>query len=92
MKNGALSLVSVQHLIDQARHWSDRLPEHSRDFEQNRRLPVVIARQFALAGFFHMLVPHEYGGFEVHPRTLIEVIKIIASGDGSAGWCDCAAG
>lgn len=86
MKNGALSLVSVQHLIDQARHWSDRLPEHSRDFEQNRRLPVEIARQFAQAGFFHMLVPHEYGGFEVHPRTLIEVIKIIASGDGSAGW------
>ena len=79
-------MVSVQHLIDQARHWSVRLPEHSREFEQNRRLPVEIASQFAQAGFFHMLVPHEYGGFEVHPRTLIEVIKIIASGDGSAGW------
>ena len=33
-----------------------------------------------------MLVPREYGGLEVHPKTLIEVIKLIASGDGSAGW------
>lgn len=48
-------MVSVQHLIDQARHWSDRLPGHSREFEQNRRLPVEIASQFAQAGFFHML-------------------------------------
>ena len=79
-------MASEQQLIDQAREWSDRLPEHSEDFEKNRRLPAEIASQFAESGFFHMLVPQEYGGFEVHPKTLVEVIKLIASGDGSAGW------
>lgn len=79
-------MLSAQHLIDQASHWSARLPEYSLDFEERRRLPAEIVSQFAQAGFFHMLVPREYGGLEVHPKTLIEVIKLIASGDGSAGW------
>lgn len=79
-------MLSAQHLIDQASQWSARLPEYSLDFEERRRLPAEIVSQFAQAGFFHMLVPREYGGLEVHPKTLIEVIKLIASGDGSAGW------
>lgn len=75
-----------EQIIEQALDWSHRLPEYSREFEQERRLTTGITQQFAKAGFFHMLVPREYGGFEVHPKTFVQVLKLIASGDGSAGW------
>jgi len=73
-------------LIDAACEWAERLPAYSAAFESERRLPADISTAFAQDGFFHMLVPQAYGGYEVHPRTLIEVIKQVAMGDGSAGW------
>jgi len=81
-----LKKASETKLIEQALEWSLRLPDHSVEFEQQRRLTSDIAEQFASAGFFHMLVPEEFGGFEVHPKTFVQVLKLIASGDGSAGW------
>jgi len=78
--------VPDSKLIANASAWTDSLPSRAREFETARRLPADVARAFATDGFFHMLVPREYGGFEVHPRTLVEVIKRVAIGDGSAGW------
>ncbi len=73
-------------ILEAARDWSARLPAYSAEFESQRRLSSEVSHEFAKAGFFHMLVPKEYGGFEVHPKTFIEVLKQIAIGDGSAGW------
>ena len=73
-------------LIQSAHDWSDRLPEYSAIFERENRLTPDVAKEFAKAGFFRMNVPKEYGGLEVHPRTMVEVIKTIAKGDGSAAW------
>ncbi len=73
-------------LIDFARQWSKKLPMESAGIESARSLPVDICEAFKAGGLFHALVPEEYGGLEVHPATLVEVIKQIAMGDGSAGW------
>ena len=75
-----------QELITFAKHWSAQLPERSTEIESGRRLPPDIAKAFATGGLFHALVPVELGGSEVHPSTLVEIIKQVAMGDGSAGW------
>jgi indole-3-acetate monooxygenase len=77
---------SDQELINFAKDWSARLPERSIEIESGRRLPPDIAEAFAKGGLFHALVPAELGGSEVHPSTLVEIIKQVAFGDGSAGW------
>ncbi len=64
-----------REVIESANEWAARLPEYAELFEQQNRLTPDIARQFAKAGFFRMNVPQEYGGLEVHPRTMVEVIK-----------------
>lgn len=81
-----VSLHADEQLIEFAKEWSTRLPDRSEEIEQARRLPADIAQSFADGGIFHALVPKEYGGGEVHPSTLVEVIKLIATGDGAAGW------
>jgi alkylation response protein AidB-like acyl-CoA dehydrogenase len=66
--------------------WAAKLPQYSARFERERRLSADVARQFSELGFFHMLVPEEYGGGEVHPNVFIDVLRTLATGDGSAGW------
>ncbi len=73
-------------LINAAREIAESLPARSDEIEAARRLPADIARSLADAGIFHALVPREYGGAEVHPSTLVELIKTVAAGDGAAGW------
>ena len=77
---------SDHELVAFAKNWSSRLPERSHEIESGRRLPSDISDAFSRGGLFHALVPSELGGSEVHPSTLIEIIKQISKGDGAAGW------
>jgi alkylation response protein AidB-like acyl-CoA dehydrogenase len=78
--------LTDDQLIEFASDWGARLPERSLEIEAGRRLPEDIAQAFARGGLFHSTVPKDYGGSEIHPLTLIEIIKRISMGDGSAGW------
>ena len=73
-------------LLAFANEWSKKLPALAPQFEEQNRLPADIAKKFGEAGVFHMLVPTEYGGLEVHPSEFVEVLRTLAKGDGSAGW------
>lgn len=78
--------MTVEPVITAAQDWATRLPARAAEFERERRLPADIADGFGKAGFFHMLVPAQYGGLEVHPRTFVQVLKTLARGDASASW------
>ncbi|MFT5011544.1 MAG: alkylation response protein AidB-like acyl-CoA dehydrogenase [Patiriisocius sp.] len=73
-------------LLEYAQLCTTTLPQRSDEIEQARRLPADIADDMRTAGVFRMLVPKVYGGLEVHPKMFIEALKLIATGDGSAGW------
>ncbi|HIG40830.1 MAG: acyl-CoA dehydrogenase family protein [bacterium] len=81
-----MPIDSTGKILDFARQWSQKLPEYSAQFEQERRLSAEISNEFANAGVYHMLVPEEYGGLELHPRDFVQVLKLLSTGDGSAGW------
>ena len=73
-------------LLQAADGWAGNLEPRNLEIEQARRLPPDISTEFAQQGFFHALVPREYGGVEAHPSTVVELIRRIAEADGSAGW------
>jgi alkylation response protein AidB-like acyl-CoA dehydrogenase len=81
-----LEAKTDEELIARAEHWRNQLPARSDEIEAGRQLPSDIARAFTDDGIFHAAVPKELGGSEVHPATVTRIIRLIAEGDGSAGW------
>jgi indole-3-acetate monooxygenase len=61
--------------------------EHAVDGERLRRLPGPVVDAIRAEGVQRMCVPAAYGGPEVDPPTILQVIERIAAADGAAGWC-----
>ena len=60
---------------------------HADESEAARELAPVVVDALRAAGVLRMCVPAAYGGAEVDPPTMLEVIERIARADGAAGWC-----
>lgn len=73
-------------LVDKAVQLSDEVSARAGEFETQRRIPRDLSDKFARAGFYHALVPREYGGLETHPCDFVDLVKTVARADGSAGW------
>ena len=60
---------------------------HAAEGEQLRRLPMPVVEAMRAEGVQRMCVPAAYGGPELDPPTILQVIERIAAADGAAGWC-----
>lgn len=78
--------LSDKHLISEAESIAAGLPSLNREIEIAGNIPSEVVSQLRKAGIFHALVPREYGGAEVHPLSMIEIIKRISKADGAVGW------
>lgn len=54
--------------------------------EQARQVPAESVAELQEAGVFRMLQPKRYGGMEADPVEFYEVVRAIATADGSTGW------
>jgi 3-hydroxy-9,10-secoandrosta-1,3,5(10)-triene-9,17-dione monooxygenase len=54
--------------------------------EQARQVPAESIAELQEAGLFAMLQPKRYGGLEADPVEFYEVVRAIATADGSTGW------
>ncbi|XXF80297.1 acyl-CoA dehydrogenase family protein [Myxococcaceae bacterium GXIMD 01537] len=79
-------------LLAAARELAPRLAARSEEIEAARRLPADLARELAKAGLFRLALPEIYGGPELHPVHIIEVVELLAREDASVGWCVMIAG
>lgn len=61
--------------------------EHAVHGERLRRLPMPVVDAMRAEGVQRLCVPAAYGGPEVDPPTILQVIERIATADGAAGWC-----
>lgn len=57
------------------------------DIEQRRDLPADLAAALVKAGLFRLVQPVDYGGAELDPPSLVQVIEEIARHDASTAWC-----
>lgn len=74
-------------LVAAADGFAGEIAARAAEIEANRFLPHDIARRFAQAGLYRLCVPEVYGGREVHPVELVQVVERLARADGSAAWC-----
>jgi alkylation response protein AidB-like acyl-CoA dehydrogenase len=62
------------------------IAKHTREIEQNRRLPAEIVSALKSARIYGMLVPRRYGGLELDPLSASRAVAALARLDGSVGW------
>ena len=62
------------------------LAERTARADAERRIPPETIADFRKAGFFRILQPKRFGGYELHPRVFFDVQMTLAEGCASSGW------
>jgi 3-hydroxy-9,10-secoandrosta-1,3,5(10)-triene-9,17-dione monooxygenase len=62
------------------------LRERAQDTEDARVVPTDSIKALAETGFFRLLQPRAFGGYEADPMTFYTAVRLIASACGSTGW------
>ncbi|GIE94352.1 3-hydroxy-9,10-secoandrosta-1,3,5(10)-triene-9,17-dione monooxygenase oxygenase subunit [Paractinoplanes rishiriensis] len=62
------------------------LRDRAQDVEDRRQLAPETVKSLAETGFFRLLQPARFGGFEADPRTFLTCVRDIAGACGSTGW------
>jgi alkylation response protein AidB-like acyl-CoA dehydrogenase len=55
--------------------------------DENRDLPPALFAAMRERGLFRLVQPVEYGGAELDPPSLVQVIEAVARHDASTAWC-----
>ncbi|WP_439814371.1 acyl-CoA dehydrogenase family protein [Zavarzinia sp. CC-PAN008] len=82
-------IPTPDELVARARALIPSLATRAQATEDNRSvLPEAIAA-FEAAGFYRILQPAAYGGYEMRPEVLFHVAMELAKGCPSSAWCLC---
>ena len=77
---------SAAELIERARAMIPTLKARSKQAIADRKVPDESIAEMKAAGFFRILQPARWGGYEMHPNVFFDVLKLIAEGCMSTGW------
>jgi 3-hydroxy-9,10-secoandrosta-1,3,5(10)-triene-9,17-dione monooxygenase len=83
---GKQIIPEPETLIARARAMIPVLKERALQAEAQRKVPEDTIRDFKAAGFFDVLKPRRWGGFEMEPRVFYEIQMAIAEGCMSSAW------
>jgi len=83
---GTGAVPSPEELVERARAMIPVLRERARSCTEGHNVPVETVAEMKRAGFFRILQPKRYGGYEMHPNTFFDVQKELARGCMSTGW------
>jgi len=83
---GGSEAVTPEELIGRARAMVPVLKERARRATSERRIPAETIAEMQAAGFFRILQPKRWGGYEMSPNVFFEVQKLLAEGCMSTGW------
>jgi 3-hydroxy-9,10-secoandrosta-1,3,5(10)-triene-9,17-dione monooxygenase len=87
----ALKGIEIEHptaeeLVERARAMIPVLKSRSKQAVADRKVPVESIAEMKAAGFFRILQPRRWGGYEMHPNVFFDVLKLVAEGCMSTGW------
>jgi 3-hydroxy-9,10-secoandrosta-1,3,5(10)-triene-9,17-dione monooxygenase len=80
------AVPSRDELVARARALGPRLRERADAAEAARNLPAETIRDYTEAGFFRILQPRRWGGYEMHPSVFFDVLMTLAEYDMSSAW------
>lgn len=81
--------MTAEVMIERARAMIPVLRERGAETEHLRTLPDETVADFLDAGFYRILQPARFGGYELGLRTFCEVMSLISQGCASSGWVLC---
>jgi 3-hydroxy-9,10-secoandrosta-1,3,5(10)-triene-9,17-dione monooxygenase len=76
----------VQSVLDGVRDLLPTFRDRADEAERLRVVPEASIKELEETGFFRLLQPKRYGGFEADPVDFYTAVRDIASADGSTGW------
>ena len=77
---------SGEELVARARAMIPALKERAKKCTAERDVPAETIAEMREAGFFRILQPRRWGGYEMHPNVFYDVQKALAEGCMSTGW------
>jgi len=86
MKDRAHEIPSADELIARAKAMIPALKQRAKQCTSERNVPRDSIAEMQAAGFFRILQPKRWGGYEMHPNVFFNVQKILAEGCMSTGW------
>lgn len=78
--------MSGEEVIQRARDLIPFLRERAAEVEKNRMVSKEIVEKFTEAGFFKILQPKRWGGYEMSPNILNKVLMELGRGCPSSAW------
>lgn len=79
-------LATPEVLLQRARDMVPVLRERAVETEKARRVPDQTVAEMKQAGFFRILQPKQYGGYEMDPQVFYDVCMTLAEGCMSTAW------
>jgi 3-hydroxy-9,10-secoandrosta-1,3,5(10)-triene-9,17-dione monooxygenase len=79
--------ITRETLIARAQAMVPALRQRAPRTEEALQLPPETVQEFTDAGFFRIVQPRRYGGFELGIDVLEEVVVEVGRGCGSSAWC-----
>lgn len=80
------AIPTPEQLVERARAMIPALRARARACVANRDVPAETIAEMQAAGFFRILQPKRWGGYEMHPNVFFDVQKQLAEGCMSTGW------
>jgi 3-hydroxy-9,10-secoandrosta-1,3,5(10)-triene-9,17-dione monooxygenase len=80
------AIPTAEELVARARALIPVLRERADQTAAQRQLPAQTIDDFKAAGFFRILQPKRWNGYEMHPNVFYDVVMTVAEGDMSAAW------
>ncbi|MDB5393145.1 MAG: flavin-dependent monooxygenase [Rhodospirillales bacterium] len=84
--DGGISVPNATDLIAAARAMIPPLAARAQKQAENRRLLPETVAELKEAGFFRVLQPRRWGGYEMDPIVFADIQMALAEGDMSVGW------
>ncbi|AXB80288.1 flavin-dependent monooxygenase (plasmid) [Novosphingobium sp. P6W] len=75
-----------QELVERARAMIPTLRERAHACTKAGNVPTETVAEMKAAGFFRVLQPRRWGGYEMHPNVFFDIQKALAEGCMSTGW------
>lgn len=80
------AIPTEAEILERARALIPMLRERADQVEKNRMVSPETIEAFKQAGFFKILQPKQWGGWEMHPRVFYKVLWELGRGCGSSAW------
>jgi 3-hydroxy-9,10-secoandrosta-1,3,5(10)-triene-9,17-dione monooxygenase len=75
-----------KQLVARAREMIQQIGARAREARLARRVPEQTISEIEEAGFFRILQPVRWGGYEMEPQVFYDVLIALAEADMSVGW------